>query len=213
MPPAQTPLRRVVLATGNAGKQRELAALLAPRGFELILQTSLGIEPAEETGETFSANALLKARHAAQASGLPALADDSGLEVDALGGRPGVWSARFAGPGASDEANNAKLLAELSGVPAPARTARFRCVIAFVRSADDKQPLLAVGTWEGVIAAAPRGTHGFGYDPLFVPLGLATSAAELSDAEKNSASHRAQALRALLRLLEGKRTLPLRGSP
>jgi len=192
------PLRRVVLATGNAGKQRELAALLAPHGFELILQTALGIEPAEETGQTFQANALLKARHASQAAGLPALADDSGLEVDALEGRPGVWSARYAGPGASDGDNNAKLLAEMSGVPSPARSARYRCVIAFVREADDAQPVVAEGVWEGLIAAEPRGSGGFGYDPLFLPVGQQISAAEMPITLKNAVSHRGLALAALL---------------
>jgi len=212
MPPAQTPLRRVVLATGNAGKQRELAALLAPCGFELILQTTLGIEPAEETGTTFTANALLKARHAARASGLPALADDSGLEVDALGGRPGVWSARYAGSGASDEANNAKLLAELSSVPATARTARYRCVIAFVGSADDAQPVVTEGTWEGAIATDQRGGGGFGYDPLFIPAGQAATVAELGATEKNAVSHRALALQALCRHLDLRRVVALRVS-
>jgi len=192
------PLRRVVLATGNAGKQRELAALLAPHGFELILQTALGIEPAEETGRTFQANALLKARHASQAAGLPALADDSGLEVDALEGRPGVWSARYAGPGASDGDNNAKLLAEMSGVPSPARSARYRCVIAFVREADDAEPVVAEGVWEGFIAAEPRGSGGFGYDPLFLPVGQQISAAEMPITLKNAVSHRGLALAALL---------------
>ena len=192
------PLRRVVLATGNAGKQRELAALLAPHGFELILQTALGIEPAEETGQTFQANALLKARHASQAAGLPALADDSGLEVDALEGRPGVWSARYAGPGASDGDNNAKLLAEMSGVPSPARSARYRCVIAFVREADDAEPVVAEGVWEGFIAAEPRGSGGFGYDPLFLPVGQQISAAEMPITLKNAVSHRGLALAALL---------------
>ncbi|HYP80522.1 MAG TPA: RdgB/HAM1 family non-canonical purine NTP pyrophosphatase [Steroidobacteraceae bacterium] len=192
------PLRRVVLATGNAGKQRELAALLAPHGFELILQTALGIEPAEETGQTFQANALLKARHASQAAGLPALADDSGLEVDALEGRPGVWSARYAGPGASDGDNNAKLLAEMSGVPLPARSARYRCVIAFVREADDAEPVVAEGVWEGFIAAEPRGSGGFGYDPLFLPVGQQISAAEMPITLKNAVSHRGLALAALL---------------
>ena len=195
------PLRRVVLATGNAGKQRELAALLAPHGFELILQTALGIEPAEETGQTFQANALLKARHASQAAGLPALADDSGLEVDALEGRPGVWSARYAGPGASDGDNNAKLLAELSGVQPPARSARYRCVIAFVRQADDAEPVLAEGIWDGFIAAEPKGSGGFGYDPLFLPGGGQISAAEMPLALKNAVSHRGLALAALLEKL------------
>ena len=189
---------KLVLATGNAGKQRELAALLAPRGCELILQTTLGIPPADETGETFEANALLKARHTARLSGLPALADDSGLEVDALHGRPGVRSARYAGECATDAENLALLLVELDGVPAERRTARFRCVIAFVTGADDPAPLIASGAWEGAIATVPRGARGFGYDPAFIPAGEARTAAELTAAEKNAASHRARALRALL---------------
>lgn len=193
--------RRVVLATGNAGKLREFSALLAPRGIEIITQDSLGIAPADETGNTFEANALLKARHAAQAAGLPALADDSGIEVDALGGRPGVFSARYAGPGASDSANNDLLLAELGTLPPGARGARYRCVIAYVRQASDPEPLLAHGVWEGRIATTASGSGGFGYDPLFVPQGMETTAAQMDPAAKNAVSHRGQALAALLRLL------------
>jgi len=193
--------RRVVLATGNAGKQREFAALLAAREFEVVLQTALGVAPAEETGSTFEANALIKARHAARAAGLPALADDSGLEVDALGGRPGVWSARYAGEGASDAANNALLLQEMSNVPPGKRQARYRCVIAWVADADDPAPLMAQGTWEGSIAQMPVGSGGFGYDPLFIPEGLAVTAAQLTAADKNAVSHRGKALADLLRLL------------
>lgn len=193
--------RRVVLATGNAGKLREFSALLAPLGWEVISQASLGITPAEETGTTFEANALLKARHAAAAAGLPALADDSGIEVDALDGRPGVFSARYAGPDADDAANNARLLAELSGRPATVRTARYRCVIACVQGADDPAPLLASGTWEGHIAPTARGSGGFGYDPLFIPQGLAITAAQMDPAAKNAVSHRGQALAALLGLM------------
>lgn len=189
---------RLVLATGNAGKQRELAALLAPRGCELILQTTLGIASAEETGHTFEANALLKARHAAREARLPALADDSGIEVDALDGRPGVFSARYAGEQASDADNLALLLDELTGVPLPLRSARYRCVISMVTSADDPSPLIAAGSWEGHLIGTPRGTGGFGYDPVFVPAGETRTAAELSAAEKNAVSHRALALRALL---------------
>ena len=192
---------RVVLATGNAGKQRELAALLAPRGMQIILQTTLGIAPAEETGTTFEANALLKARHAARESGLPALADDSGLEVDALEGRPGVWSARYAGIDATDAANNAKLLAELANVPPARRTARYRCVIAFVRHADDPEPLVARGAWEGRIGEAPQGTGGFGYDPLFWPEGMPVTAAQMDAGAKNAVSHRGLALAQLLQML------------
>jgi XTP/dITP diphosphohydrolase len=193
--------RRVVLATGNAGKQREFAALLAPLGFEIITQGSLGIEPAEETGQTFDANALLKARHAARAATLPAMADDSGIEVDGLDGRPGVYSARYAGANATDADNNALLLTELAGLPPAARRARYRCVIAYVRFADDPAPLYARGTWEGSITATPAGSNGFGYDPLFIPAGLEITAAQMSPADKNAVSHRGQALAALLQLL------------
>jgi XTP/dITP diphosphohydrolase len=192
---------RVVLATGNAGKQREFAALLAPRALEVVLQTTLGIEPAEETGSTFEANALIKARHAARLAGLPALADDSGLEVDALGGRPGVWSARYAGPDATDAANNALLLHELRDTPAERRTARYRCVIAWVSRADDPAPLIASGAWEGRIALQPAGEGGFGYDPLFIPEGLTISAAQMVSADKNAVSHRGLALADLMRRL------------
>ena len=189
---------QVVLATANPGKQREFQALLGPLGFEVLLQSALGVVAPEETGDSFEANALLKARHAARRTGLPALADDSGLEVDALGGRPGVRSARYAGEGASDAANNQRLLAELAGVPPPQRGARYRCVLAFVRSADDLAPLRVEGAWEGRIAEAPRGSGGFGYDPLFIPVGHAGTSAELAPEEKNRLSHRGQALRALV---------------
>ena len=189
---------RVVLATANPGKQREFATLLAPRGFELVLQSDLGIDAAEETGHSFEDNALLKARHAAVAAGLPALADDSGLEVDALGGRPGVWSARYAGPGASDGQNSARLLAELADLPAAQRTARYRCVLALMSSGDDARPLLAQGSWEGRIGFTPAGRGGFGYDPLFIPAGLECTAAELSAARKHALSHRGAALRELI---------------
>jgi len=188
---------RVVLATANPGKQREFAVLLEPRGFELVLQSALGIVSIEETGRTFEDNALLKARHAATA-GFPALADDSGLEVDALGGRPGVWSARFAGPTATDEENNQELLRALAGIPEERRTARYRCVLALVRSPADPHPLIAQGSWEGRIAFAPTGTGGFGYDSCFIPSGLNCTAAELSPVRKNALSHRGVALRELV---------------
>lgn len=193
--------RRVVLASANPGKQREFAALLRNFQLELVLQTTLEIAGAAETGATFEANALLKARHAARASGLPALADDSGLEVDALDGRPGVYSARYAGESASDADNNAKLLAELSAVPTPARTARYRCVLALVRAADDPAPVLAHGLWEGIIASEPAGTNGFGYDPLFIPRGMTLHAAQLRATLKNRLSHRGQASAELVRRL------------
>jgi guanylate kinase len=197
-------VKKTVLASGNAGKLKELTAILAPLGLELIAQNALGIDSPPETGTSFLENALIKARHAARVSGLPALADDSGIEVDALDGRPGVRSARFAGEGASDADNLHKLLAELHDVPAEFRQARYHCVIAFVRRHDDSQPIVAQGRWEGRIALEPRGNGGFGYDPIFLPAppglretGLpAQTAAELDPKVKNEVSHRAQALRA-----------------
>lgn len=189
---------KIVLASGNPGKLRELGALLAPAGLGVLPQSAFGIEPPPETGTTFVENALLKARNAARLSGLPALADDSGIEVDALQGRPGVYSARFAGEGASDEDNLRKLLAELEGVPESHRLARYQCVVAAVRRHDDPEPLIANGTWEGRIGRAPRGAGGFGYDPIFLPTGTGGTAAELDAQQKNSLSHRGQALRALV---------------
>lgn len=190
-------MKRVVLASGNAGKLRELSVLLAPLGFELRTQSSLGVESPPETGTTFVDNALIKARHAATRTGLAAIADDSGIEVDAIGGRPGVYSARFAGENASDHDNLQKLLTELHDVPAEFRQARYHCVIVFVRGPDDPDPVLAQGTWEGLITTAPRGTGGFGYDPIFLPAGLHSTAAQLPTEQKNELSHRARALRAL----------------
>jgi len=208
MPEAdRRPPRRVVLASANPGKQREFAALLRPLEIELLLQTALGIASLEETGTSFEANALLKARHAAHASGLPALADDSGLEVDALEGRPGVFSARYAGVSASDAQNNVRLLAELSAVPAAGRTARYRCVLALVRDAADPSPLLVQGVWEGSIATAPAGTNGFGYDPLFIPRGMTLHAAQLRAELKNRLSHRGKAFRKLLDFLASSAVL------
>lgn len=191
----------LVLASGNRGKLAEIRELLAPLGFEIRTQSEFGIEPAEESGLSFVENAILKARHAARVSGLPALADDSGLEVDALDGAPGIYSARYAGEDGDDAANNRKLLAALAGVPPAQRTARFRCVIALLRHAADPMPLIVSGTWEGRILDAPRGENGFGYDPLFLPEGLERTAAELGKAEKNRHSHRGQALAALRREL------------
>jgi XTP/dITP diphosphohydrolase len=205
---------RLVLASANAGKQREFAELLGALGIELILQSALGIASIAETGSTYEANALLKARHAADLSGLPALADDSGLEVDALGGAPGVHSARYAGEGASEHENNARLLAQLLSVPPAARTARYRCVLALVRAADDPAPLLAYGSWPGSIAPAARGAGGFGYDPLFIPErpfmagSEPQTAAQMPLALKNRLSHRAMAMRSLMQALQ-----PLRPGP
>lgn len=185
------------MASGNPGKLREFRDLLAGLPFEVVAQGDLGVPAAEETGASFRENALLKARHAAAVTGAAALADDSGLEVDALGGAPGVYSARYAGDGADDAANNAKLLTALERVPSEARTARYRCCLVFLDGPADPEPLIAEGMWEGVIAAIPRGTGGFGYDPYFWLPGRNRSVAQLTAAEKNRLSHRGQALAAL----------------
>jgi XTP/dITP diphosphohydrolase len=197
-------VKRVVLASSNAGKLREMSALLAPLGLELATQSSLGIHSPPETGTTFIENALIKARHAARAANLPAISDDSGIEVEALGGQPGVYSARFAGENASDHDNLHKLLAELHGVHAEFRQARYHCVIVFVRAANDSEPIVAHGKWEGQITIEPRGSGGFGYDPIFQPAGLHSTAAQLSPGEKNKISHRAHALLALVAELREK---------
>jgi XTP/dITP diphosphohydrolase len=189
--------RRVVLATGNPGKLREMRDILAGHGLEVIAQSELGIAPPAEDGDSFVANALLKARHAAALACLPAIADDSGIEVDALGGRPGIHSARFAGPRADGKHNNDRLLAELSGVPEERRGARYRCAMVFVRDAADEAPIVAEASWEGRIGFERRGRGGFGFDPLFVVAGMTLTAAELDPAEKNRISHRGQALAAL----------------
>lgn len=192
--------RRLVLATGNPGKAREINALLAPAGVEIVSQAAFGLDSAVEDGHSFVENALLKARHAAAGSGLPAIADDSGLVVDALGGAPGIHSARYAGD-AGDEANNQKLLAALQGIPDAARGARFVCVAVLLRHPGDPLPIICEGLWEGRIAHQARGANGFGYDPLFIPAGETRHSAELEPAEKNGLSHRGRAFRALLERL------------
>ena len=193
-----------VLATANRGKVAELTALLAEAGVELRLtaQSDLGVSAPPETGATFVENALLKARHAARLTGLPAIADDSGLVVAALGGAPGVRSARFAAEQADDDANIAKLLAALG--PSHDRSARFHCALVALRDPDDAAPLLATGSWAGQIARAPKGSHGFGYDPVFFDPTLGRMAAELDTAEKNRVSHRGAALRGLIELLKNR---------
>ncbi len=191
----------LVLASSNAGKVREFQALLGAR-WRVRPQSEFAIQPVEETGATFLANALLKARHAAQLTGLPALADDSGLEVDALDGAPGIRSARYAGPEADDAANNARLLAALAGVPDQRRTARYRCALVWVRGPRDASPLIAEGVWDGLILSAPRGRGGFGYDPLFLDPRTGLAAAELNADAKNVCSHRGQALARLKALIE-----------
>ncbi len=190
-------MRRVVLATGNPGKLREMRAILDGHGLDVVAQSDLGIVPPPEDGEDFVANALIKARHASAIAGLPAIADDSGLEVDALDGRPGLYSARFGGLQADARANNERLLAELAGVPEERRTARFRCAMVFLRAAADPAPIVAEAAWEGSIASAPRGAGGFGYDPYFIVRDRELTVAEMPPAEKNRVSHRGQALAAL----------------
>lgn len=190
--------QRWVIASSNAGKLREFRALLGgDDGIEFVTQGELGVGDAEETGLSFVENALLKARHAARATGLPALGDDSGLCVDALDGAPGLYSARYAGSHGDAEANIAKLLSALAGVPDAQRSARFVAVIVLLAHAEDPQPLIAQGVWPGRILDAPRGDGGFGYDPVFRPDGHDCSAAELDPALKNRISHRGQALAAL----------------
>lgn len=196
-------IERIVLATGNLGKVRELNALLADVGIHVFSQSHLGVPEVEENGLSFVENALIKARHAALHTGLPAIADDSGLAVDALAGAPGIYSARFAGSGAGDMANNRKLLAALEGLPATERNARFHCAMVFLRHAGDTSPIIAQTTWEGRILTETRGQGGFGYDPLFYVPTSDCSAAELEAEEKNWISHRGQAVRALLAHLKG----------
>ncbi len=189
------------MASGNAGKIREVEGLLAHLEVTVIPQADYGISEADETGTTFEENAIIKARHAAAATGLPAIADDSGLAVDALDGRPGVYSARYAGQDATDDSNIDKLLAELKGVPEDDRDAAFHCVACFVFSAD-AEPLLAKGVWRGRILGTRRGEGGFGYDPVFFDPQSGKAAAELTAEEKNARSHRGQALRALAEALD-----------
>ena len=189
---------KLVLASNNPGKLREFAALFAPFRIEVLPQSAFAIPEAEEPHCTFLENGLAKARHAARVAQLPAVADDSGLEVDALGGAPGVYSARYAGEGSDAAANNAKLLKALTGVPPEKRRARFRGIIVFVRSAVDPHPLVGEGVWEGRIALAPRGSGGFGFDPLFAPLARTWTAAALPPHDENARRHRGAALRALV---------------
>jgi XTP/dITP diphosphohydrolase len=193
--------KKIVLASDNAGKIREIQALLAGTDIEILPQSVFVRESVEETGLCFVENAILKARHACSASGLPAIADDSGLAVDALGGAPGVFSARYAGLGATDAANNEKLLRELAAVEDAARTARFHCVMVYLRHAHDASPVIGAGVWEGRILRELRGGGGFGYDPLFFVAEQGCSSAELVPAEKNQLSHRGKALRALVAML------------
>jgi len=192
---------RIVFASNNAGKTEEVAGMLRPLGLDLLPQSAFLVPEAEETGLTFVENALLKARNACRHTMLPAIGDDSGLEVDALEGEPGIYSSRYAGEYASDEDNNSLLLAELAGVPEEQRTARFHCVMVYLRHADDPTPIICQGTWEGRILAAADGDGGFGYDPVFHVQAEGCSAARLTPEDKNRLSHRGQALRQLLERL------------
>lgn len=190
-------MTKLVLASANAGKLRELSALLKDFGYQVLAQSEFDVAEAEETGTTFVENAIIKARNAAEYTGLMSLADDSGIEVDALHGAPGVYSARFAGKGASDEANNALLIEKLASVPFEKRAARYRAVIVLMRHAADPSPIICEGSWEGVIQLEPGGEGGFGYDPYFYLPSHGCTSAELSADEKNRLSHRGQALQQL----------------
>jgi XTP/dITP diphosphohydrolase len=194
-------MTKIVLASGNQGKLREFSAMFTEHfsdaGVELIPQTELGVSDADETGLSFVENAIIKARHACEVTGLPALADDSGIEVDALQGAPGIYSARYSNNG--DQGNNTKLLKELTGVPEEKRTARFQCVLVYMRHAKDPTPQVFQGSWEGKILSEPSGSEGFGYDPVFFVPSENCSAADLSKEQKNKISHRGQAIQQLLR--------------
>ncbi|CAN5179171.1 RdgB/HAM1 family non-canonical purine NTP pyrophosphatase [soil metagenome] len=200
-------MRELVLASSNRGKLAELAPLLADAGFALRTQGEFGVTDAVEDGLSFVENAIIKARHASAATGLPAVGDDSGILVDALGGAPGLYSARFAGSHGDSAANVEKLLGALRDVRGQTRSARFHCALVLVRNANDARPLIAEGTWEGLVLEAPRGNGGFGYDPVFFDPVLGQGAAELPEALKNQVSHRGQAI-ARLRTLLASATLP-----
>ncbi len=186
--------QRIVLASGNKGKLKEFSQILAPLHLEIVSQGALGVVDAEETGLSFVENAIIKARNACAATGLPAIADDSGLEVDALSGAPGIYSARFAGPGASDQQNIEKLLSELGELEPNQRTARFRCVLVYMRHQCDPTPLIAIGSWEGNILKTPEGENGFGYDPIFWSPEYDCAAAQLTPDQKKAVSHRGKAV-------------------
>lgn len=195
-------MEKVVLATGNKKKVEELNALLANVNYTVVPQSEFNVESIPETGTTFVENAIIKARHAARVTGLPAIADDSGIEVDALLGRPGVYSARYAGEDASDQDNLEKLLEEMTGVPPVLRSARYWCVLVYMRHADDPTPIICQASWEGTLATEPKGENGFGYDPIFNVPETDCTAAELDPATKNSLSHRGKALAQLAKALQ-----------
>ncbi|CAK0765183.1 dITP/XTP pyrophosphatase [Gammaproteobacteria bacterium] len=196
----------IVLASGNPGKIREVSQILARPGITIWPQSQFKIQEVEETGISFIENALIKARHAAAHSGLPAIADDSGLAVDALEGAPGVWSARYAGPGASDAANLEKLLRDMEQVPPEERTAQFICVLVYMRHPRDPTPIVCEGIWEGHLTYAPVGNNGFGYDPIFFVPGHGCTSAQLAPEVKNQLSHRGQALRLFIAALQARRS-------
>jgi XTP/dITP diphosphohydrolase len=189
---------QIVLASGNQGKLKELRQLLAPRDIQVVAQSAFDIPDADETGLSFVENAIIKARQAAKLSGLPAIADDSGLEVDALDGAPGIYSSRYAGEAATDADNIQKLLAALEGVEDEQRSARFQCLIVYMRHHNDPTPIVCQGTWEGLITHRAKGSRGFGYDPVFFVREQSCTAAELPKEVKNTLSHRARAMRQLL---------------
>jgi len=204
-------MKQIILATGNLGKVREINELLADHDWEVAPQSAFAVPEAEETGLSFVENAIIKARNAAAHTGLPAIADDSGLEVDALNGAPGIYSSRYAGKNASDRDNLEKLLADLGDLPDDKRGARFQCLMVLLRHAEDPTPLICQGTWEGQVLFAPRGTNGFGYDPVFYVAAHDCSAAELPPEIKNRLSHRGQALRGLIAALrERHKDMPAR---
>ena len=195
-------MQKIVLASNNKGKLREFSEMLSPLEMEVLPQATFNIEDADETGLTFVENAIINARHASAIAGLPAIADDSGLEVDALNGAPGIYSARYSGEGATDEKNLLKLLDALKDIPEEKRTARFQCILVYMRHAEDPTPLIFQGTWEGIINTEPHGENGFGYDPIFYVPTHNCSSAQLSADEKNILSHRGQALNKLLTTLK-----------
>ncbi|MBD3634893.1 MAG: RdgB/HAM1 family non-canonical purine NTP pyrophosphatase [Methylophaga sp.] len=201
-------MSQIVLATGNQGKLREFAQLLAPLSINVVTQAEMGVTEVAETGLSFVENAIIKARNACAQTGLPAIADDSGLEVDALLGAPGIYSSRYAGENASDADNIDALLTALQDVPDTERQARFQCVLVFMRHADDPTPLICQGTWHGQILTAPAGEGGFGYDPVFFVAETDCSAAELSAQQKHAVSHRGQAMRRFIEEFQYARHLP-----
>ena len=200
-------MKRIVLASNNKGKVREINQILAGLDVEVVPQSEFNISEVDETGLTFVENAILKARHAAEQSGLPAIADDSGLEVDALNGQPGIYSARYSGVGATDEANLQKMLEALKDVPDDERTARFQCLMVYMHHGSDPTPVICQGTWDGVIIREPQGDNGFGYDPIFYVPTHNCSSAQLSSEIKNQLSHRGQALKLLVEKLRQDRLL------